>query len=300
MTAAAVLADAARELLDPAFVARLERLELNVRRLLGGERRGDVPMNRRGPGVLFRGHRRYVAGDDPRFIDWNAYLRLGELVLKEFDAEESARLTLFLDASASMTAGGGVKFAQALRLAAALGFVALARHVPVRFVPLPGPGGEATFDGKGRVGALLAALAATKPGAKTGFLRAFQAAAPAGRAPGVALVVSDFYDVDEYAAGIKFLRRRGFHVEALHLFTPDELRAETLGPVLLRDLESGRTLRATLRPDLVLAYRETVERHFAEVAGQCRATGAGYHRLDAREPLESLVLATLRARNVVR
>jgi uncharacterized protein (DUF58 family) len=288
------------ELLDPTFVARLERLELNVRRLAAGERRGDVPMNRRGPGLLFRGHRPYVVGDDPRFVDWNAFLRSGELVVKEFDAEESARLTLFVDASASMNAGGGIKFDQARRLAAALGFLALARQTPVRLAPLPGPTPDASFQGKARVGALLASLAALKTEPRSGFLRAVRAASPLGRAPGVAVMVSDFYDLDEAAPAVEFLRRRGRQVEAVHLFTPDELDPRMLGPVVLRDLESGRSLRATLKPEMLAEYRDTVERHFADVAACCRAVGAGYHRLDAREPLEHLVLSVLRARSVVK
>lgn len=291
---------AAEDLLSPAFVVRLERLELNVRRLAAGERRGDAAMNRRGAGLLFRGHRAYVPGDDPRFVDWNAFLRLGELAVKEFDAEESARLTLFVDASASMGAGGGLKFAQARRLAAALGFLSLAKQVPVRLAPLPGPSPEALFRGKARLGAFLAALAALEPTGRSGCLRGVRAALPPGRTPGVAVVVGDFYEPKEQAVALEHLRRRGCQVEAIHLFTPDELDPRALGPVILRDLESGRSLRATLNADLLAAYRETVEAHFAEVAACCRAVGAGYHRLDAREPLEHLVLGVLRARSVVR
>ena len=61
----AVSAESVRDLLDPAFLVRLGKLELNVRRLLSGDRRGDLPMNRRGPGMHFRGHREYASGDDP-------------------------------------------------------------------------------------------------------------------------------------------------------------------------------------------------------------------------------------------
>jgi uncharacterized protein (DUF58 family) len=291
---------AAASLLDAGFVARLERLEIRVRRLIAGERRGDAPMNRRGPGALFRGHRGYVAGDDPRFVDWNALLRLGELVVKEFDAEESARLTLFVDVSASMTAAGGRKYALALELAAALGFVALARHVPLAVAPLPGPGGAAHFSGRGQTSRLLAKLASFTPQPKTAYLRAFQAAAPAGRAPGVALVLSDFYDLEEYGPGLAFLRKRGYQTEALHLFADAELRPTCEGPVEFRDLETGRRLRAVVRPELREAYRALVERHFGEVAARCRAEGAGYHRLSVDEPLETTVLSVLRARGVVR
>src|SRR5262245_51957690 len=90
------------ELFDPSFVAKLEALALVTRRAMpgtsGGLRRALAP----GASPEFSDYRRYSPGDDFRRIDWNAYARLERLFLRLYRAEENARITLFLDCSASM------------------------------------------------------------------------------------------------------------------------------------------------------------------------------------------------------
>jgi uncharacterized protein (DUF58 family) len=287
------------DLLDPAFLVRLGRLELNVRRMLSGDRRGDLPMNRRGPGAHFRGHREYAIGDDTRFLDWNAFLRLDELVVKEFESEEAARLTILLDCSASMAALGREKFVQAVRLAAAIGYIALARHGSVRVVPVPGTREPSTFGGKNAMTGLLSELSRLQPAGAARLARSFQAAYPPGRRSGLVLLISDFLSEDDFRGALKFLRRRGNQVEALHVFSPAELDPAVAGLVELVDAETGKRLRERIRPDAVKRYRAIIDAHFKEVAAACRGLGCGYHRLDASHPMERLVLGFLEARALV-
>ncbi len=287
-------------LLAPEFLARLERLELRVRRMHSGERQGDTLSARRGPGTSFRGHRGYVAGDDPRFIDWNAFLRLDELVIKEFDAEVQPKVTILIDVSASMTSSGGGKADAARKLAAALGWIVLARHGAVRVVPFPGSRSDTAFSGRAGATAYLAHLDKLD-GAKEGDLLATaQSVFVARRHPGVTLILSDWWDTRCFETGMAWLRQRGEIVEALHLYLPTETEPALSGLVELVDSESGRRTRAELSPSLLAKYREIVESHFAEASRTARALGVGYHRLDASAETETLVLETLRARALVR
>jgi uncharacterized protein (DUF58 family) len=283
----------ALDLLDPAFLVRLGKLELVVRRLLSADRRGDLPMNRRGPGAHFRGHREYASGDDPRFLDWNAFLRLDELVVKEFESEEAARLTVLLDCSASMAALGQDKFLQAVRLAAALGYIALARHGSVRVVPVPGNREPTTFGGKNAMTGLLSELSRLQAGGSAKLVRAFQAAYPPGKRSGLVLLISDFLSEEDFRGAIKFLRRRGNQVEVLHVTSPDGLDPKMDGMVELVDAETGKRLRERVRPDSIVRYRAILDAHEKDVATTCRALGCGYHRLDVSQPLERLVLEFL-------
>jgi uncharacterized protein (DUF58 family) len=289
----------AQDLLDPAFLVRLGKLELSVRRMLSSDRRGDLPMNRRGPGAHFRGHRAYASGDDTRFLDWNAFLRLDELVVKEFESEEAARLTIVLDCSASMAVPGNEKLRQALRLAAALGYITLARHGSVRIVPVPATREPSTFGGKNAMTGLLAELGRYAASGAADILRAFQASQAPGRRAGLVLVISDFLSEGDFRAGLEFLRRRGNNVEALHVFLPAELQPPVDGVVELVDVETGRRIRDRVRPDQIEQYRAVVEAHFRDVSSACRALGCGYHALDASQPLEKLVLEFLESRALV-
>jgi uncharacterized protein (DUF58 family) len=281
------------ELLDPAFLARLERLELSVRKLLAGERRGEVSTRRRGTGTLFREHRGYVPGDDPRFLDWNAYLRLGDLLIKEFESEETPRLLLLVDRSASMGVFEGGKLQAALRIAAALGAVGLSRHTGVACLAFPG-GAPAVYRGRASLRRLLGDLAALDAGGEARFLPSFQAACPPGRPAGIAVVLSDFYAGGEYATALRFLRHRGFLTHAVHVVDPRERTAEAGDALELRDVETGRIRRERIDADMARAYVEVVERHLRTVEETCRGLQVLHARVEVGEPVERTVMDLLR------
>jgi uncharacterized protein (DUF58 family) len=55
-----------------------------------------------GNSIDFQDHRPYLPGDDPRYIDWQAYARTGHYTMKLYREEVSPRVDLALDVSASM------------------------------------------------------------------------------------------------------------------------------------------------------------------------------------------------------
>src|SRR5271170_2493816 len=55
-----------------------------------------------GSSIDFQDHRAYVPGDEPRHINWAAYARTNNYIMKLFREEVSPRLDLVLDASGSM------------------------------------------------------------------------------------------------------------------------------------------------------------------------------------------------------
>lgn len=55
-----------------------------------------------GSSIDFQDHRPYMPGDDPRYIDWQAYARSGNYTMKLYREEVSPCVDLALDISASM------------------------------------------------------------------------------------------------------------------------------------------------------------------------------------------------------
>lgn len=55
-----------------------------------------------GNSIDFQDHRPYLPGDDPRYIDWQAYARTGHYTMKLYREEVSPRVDLAFDVSASM------------------------------------------------------------------------------------------------------------------------------------------------------------------------------------------------------
>lgn len=56
-----------------------------------------------GSSIDFQDHRQYLPGDDPRYINWQAYARTGHYSMKLYREEVSPRVDLALDVSPSMS-----------------------------------------------------------------------------------------------------------------------------------------------------------------------------------------------------
>ncbi|MDF3130067.1 DUF58 domain-containing protein [Kiritimatiellaeota bacterium B1221] len=93
---------------DPLSARRLDarkcaghlRLSLRERSWQGSQ--GNWAGAGTGSSIDFQDHRPYMPGDDPRYIDWAAYARSGQTIMKLYREEVSPRIDLVLDVSRSM------------------------------------------------------------------------------------------------------------------------------------------------------------------------------------------------------
>ena len=69
-------------------------------------------------GVEFADHRAYIPGDDIRHIDWKAFVRHKQLILRTYTEERDARIYVLLDTSASMSRGEPSKLEVGKQIAA--------------------------------------------------------------------------------------------------------------------------------------------------------------------------------------
>src|ERR1700730_9425475 len=114
-------------LLDREFLKTLEQVSLLCRTNMSGAVGPEHRYRTRGPGMKSADYRRYTFGDDPRSLDWSAYLRLGKLFLKIYETEQHIPVRILLDRSESMDceSAGESKFLYAQRLAATFAYLAL-------------------------------------------------------------------------------------------------------------------------------------------------------------------------------
>jgi uncharacterized protein (DUF58 family) len=110
----------------PDASAFLSRDAMRPRRVLG--RMGVRLVRRRGEGMEFESLRDYVAGDDPRRIDWAATARRGRLVSRLYRHERNHTVIVALDASRLMASpvGERTKLDHAVDAALALAWAAMA------------------------------------------------------------------------------------------------------------------------------------------------------------------------------
>lgn len=283
------------ELLEADFLARLQKLEILARKILAGEFRGDVRTRRGGAGSLFRGHKTYTQGDDLRFLDWNVYSRLGELLVKQFDAEENLNLLLIVDASGSMDFGLHNKMMFAQRVAAVMGFVALSRgaRVDLAILPKQNQRGVKAYFGRNSTRLLFKDLSEIRCGDDFDLQSELKAVVGKRRGRGVALVLSDFFTEGGYELPLQFLRHVGYRVAALHVLDREELLPQISGRTKLVDLETGSSVRRQVSKDLLLAYEAEVKKWCQGVEKFCHSHEIAYARLDTSWELDRVITESL-------
>lgn len=107
-----------------------QALQRSLRRRSSATYSGDSVSRRLGRGLDFAEVREYQPGDDVRMIDWNVTARTGRAHTKLFVEERERPVMLIVDFRASMRFGtqGMYKSVLAARLAALLGWCAVASH----------------------------------------------------------------------------------------------------------------------------------------------------------------------------
>ncbi|MYD96759.1 MAG: DUF58 domain-containing protein [Gammaproteobacteria bacterium] len=303
-------------MIPPALLARLASLELVARAVVDGALHGAHYTDRPGFSQEFAEYRDYMPGDDPRFVDWNAYARTDRTLLKLFEGETNTRLLVLLDTSASMDAfgrrgilgrtgdGGGdapSKLRYAAYLAAALTHIAGRQHDAA---------GLLTFDDAvrtylpprlGQVQQIFHRLDELAPSGGSDWTGAFTHAASHMTKRGIIAAISDFYcEPADFGRALRILGSRGHDLIAFHVLDADERRPRARGPlggnVTLRDAESGQVIEVDAT-DLRARYPERLDEHEQALRREAGAAGAHYVRLNADEPLDRALIGYLRFRN---
>ncbi|MDY7077636.1 MAG: DUF58 domain-containing protein [Chloroflexota bacterium] len=286
------------QLLEPKFLAQLDRLSLVSRRLRAGQIQGERRSPKRGGSIEFADFRTYAPGDDFRQIDWNAYARLERLFLKLFVAEEDLTFHILLDTSQSMAWGEPEKWDYARRLAAALGYVALVGLDRVTATTLRNQVSGA-YRGKRQALGWFNWLAGLETNGELDPTAALRDYMNRVRRPGPLLLLSDLLGPG-WESGLRALAGRRFEVTVLHLLSPQEVSPSLEGDLRLVDSENSAAVEITADYDLLQRYRARLTAWQERLRQTCAAIGAHYVFIETTLPLEELVLAYLRRYDVIR
>ncbi|MBA2283427.1 MAG: DUF58 domain-containing protein [Acidimicrobiia bacterium] len=283
-------------LLAPELLARLERLQLGTRRRLAGAFSGEHRSTRHGSSLDFADYREYNPGDDFRRIDYVAWARLDQLLIRLFEAEDDLTLRLLVDTSSSMR---GPKLRQAARIAAALGFVALVRRdiVTLHTFPLGRPAPR--FTGRHAAHTLFSMLEGLEADGDTRFASAVTDLLSRPGPRGLTVVLSDLL-TPEWSEGLTRLPARGGDVTVVHVLDPGELHPDLSGDLDLVDAETGRVVSVSLAPEQVKQYEQAAAAWADDVADRASYVGAAYVRVLSDDDIEPLVLGSWREAGVLR
>jgi len=293
---------------DQSFLTKLEYLYVVARKVFSGRTRAERRTRKTGSGVEFADHREYTAGDDLRYLDWNAYGRLEKLLLRLFEEEEDLHIYLLIDASRSMVANGKLDYARTV--AAALAYVGLAKLDRVSIVPLGvplgGPLGVGATPGqtlsrlpasrgKANIFKVFRFLEALDPSWQTDLAASLGAFVHSTKRRGVVVLLSDFYDTHGYEEALNLLRYHRFEPTVLQIWSAAEAHPGLRGDLEIVDAETGERREVTVNERALRRYEAAHRELTANLERWCTSRGVAYFRADTAVPFDELVLRMFRS-----
>jgi uncharacterized protein (DUF58 family) len=271
------------DLMDPAHLAALGRLEVISRWIVDGVLNGLHRSPRKGFSVEFAEHRPYQSGDDLRFLDWKVAARADRWLIKQYEEETNLRAAIVLDVSRSMAWRSApellTKLEYAERLVAALSLLFIRQRDAVGLIRFDDAVRSVLKPASRSVQwkRILAALGEPGSGAGSDAAGALRQAATLIKRRGMVVLVSDLlFESDEVDEAIRVLRAQHHDVTVLHLLDPAERTfALGVGESLFVDSENGATMAAT-PAEVREAYAATVAEAIEEWGARCAAVGAFY------------------------
>lgn len=290
-----------RKVLDGEFFERLERVALYMQDAMSGFFGGSRKAHGHGNTVEFSDFREYVPGDDLRRIDWNVYARFEKYFIKLFTDERQLHHRIVIDCSASMATGKPEKALTALRIAAALAYLATCAMDRVSIQLLHGA--ELT-DLTGVILGKSAATSAAMLLEDVDFygdsdLRGAVLGDPnPGYDDGLTVVISDFLTDSDWKSMVDFLLFRHREVMLIQVLSPEEVHPSMTGAlsgdVHLIDLESetpgdARNVRMKLSKKHLKAYLAALDDYYREIREFCTSRGVSYVSATTDEPIEKIL-----------
>jgi uncharacterized protein (DUF58 family) len=292
-------------LFDETTLRKLDRLALVASQVRAGVLKGERRSTKRGTSIEFADYRNYTRGDDLRRVDWNVFARLERPFVKLLEEEEDLAVHVLVDASRSMDFGVEAqhKFRYAQRLAAALGYLALAAGDRLTLATVQGETIVAQFGparGRGQALRLLRFLEAQQPAGATTLDEALRQYALAARRPGLLFLISDLFSPAGFQAGLAQVQGRGYEVNLLHVLAPEELDPPLAGDLRLVDMETGTAQEVTLDGGLRDLYSRRMQAWRDETEAHCLKRRVTYIPVTTATAWDELVLYQLRQRGLIK
>ena len=259
----------------PDVIRQVARLDLRAKFIVEGFLAGLHASPFHGFSVEFSEHRKYVAGDDLKDLDWGIYAKTDKYYIKKFEAETNVTGYLVMDLSASMAYTYRqelTKFEYAICLAAALGYLMVHQQDPVGLV---------TFDTRiqaclpprskrSHLGTMLAVLANLKPSGQTDLAACIHQLAAMIRTKSLVMVFSDLLtDPEPVLESLHHLRHRGNEIILFHILDEAEVHFPFEGVIEFEDVEEHDKLTIDargMRDDYLASVKEFRERYRIECA----------------------------------
>ncbi len=282
-----------KRIIDEDFIAMLEGHDLSIQNLMNGLFGGNRRSQAYGSSAEFADYREYVAGDELKRVDWNLFARFKKLYLKLFVDERQLHHRIYFDTSASMDWGTPPKAYTALRLGAALGFLAVQSMDRVTFYGISGETCRdlsGTVMGKDAFYSAVDALETVTFKGSSELGKAINNTHESGAIGGISVLISDFLTDTDWQEAVDLMIQKRREVHLIQVLSRDEINPEVLGKYTLRDPEDRELdYRSNFSKANLKAYRQAYEYHQNELKSFCASRGVGYFSVCTDESIERML-----------
>ncbi len=286
-----------RAAIPAGLLRKVRRIEIATKRLVDQGVAGDYHSVFKGRGMEFSEVRPYQPGDEVRTIDWNVTARMGHPYVKQFVEERDLTVFLAVDVSGSLGFGSRaiLKRELAAEVSALLAFAALRNQDRVG-AALLSDRLELFLPPQRRRAHVLRlvreVLGRTAHGG-TDLDRALAGALATLKQRSVLFLISDFVNAP-CEKSLKAAAAR-HDLIVLEVVDPRDLELPRVGPVVLRDAETGRTSLVDGR-SAAAAFAARRQRERAALRKLTRGLGVDHLELRTDRPYLPALIAFFKAR----
>ena len=281
---------------DSEFLKKLEYLYIVSKKIFAGRIKAERRSTRRGVSVEFADYRNYTAGDDFRYIDWNAFARLDELLLKLYEEREDLHIYFLVDTSRSMTYGEPQKLLYAKRVAAALAYIGLSNLDRVSITAFTDTDQERlpTERGKGKIFTVLDFLDRIDGAGETNLQTAFHNFVHTTKRRGLVVLISDLFDPSGFTNGLNVLKFQKHDLFIIHIIDEREAEPTLLGDYHLVDVETDQLRPVTVNESHIKRYKALFQKYCEDLDRYCVQREIGFIRTTTQLPFDELILRIFR------
>jgi uncharacterized protein (DUF58 family) len=290
--------------IDPLVLARVAARPVEPQGLVVGNLAGAHKSPLSGFAVEFAGHREYVAGDDPRHIDWRLYYKRDRYFIKQYEMETNFVCHLLLDVSASMRYGeqSQQKMLYAAQMAATLGYAIIRQNDKVSLATFDDEvrGFIAPSNSMSQVLRMTQHLDAIEPREKTRLAECLTELTGRMQRREIVMIFSDFFtDLESLESALQRMRFNQHEVVLFHVLHHHELTFDFEGMVKFLGLE-GPEEYLTQSEDVRRAYLEAIRRFNQQFAEMCQRNRIERIEADTSRPQADVLTDYLQQRRLAK
>ena len=279
---------------------QVESLQMLIKNNVAGMFGGNRKSKNYGSSCEFADYRDYMPGDDTTKIDWNAYARFDKLYQKLYLDERQMHTRIYIDGSRSMQYGDNKKAEQALKLTAALAYIAVADMDKVSVYVIRGKELEEVFTGIVGKEAFFREVGKLDEIEFYGDSEISNAILPTkvGYGDGMSVLISDFLTESSWKKAVEYLCYKKRQVLMVQILTPEELDPSYDGRVSLIDSESvdlsdDRNMKMRITRSMQKAYQEALRDFKEDIKTFCSKRNVDFISISTDAPIERVLFNEL-------